>query len=133
MVSLLHLQKFYTLTASDEKPTPCTPSPCGSNAVCNENNGAGSCTCIPNYFGNPYQGCRPECVINSDCALNRACVNSRCIDPCPGTCGTNAECHVVNHLATCSCIASYTGNPYIYCILNQSGMLYPAYYCYTLQ
>lgn len=95
--------------------TPCTPSPCGSNAVCKELNGAGSCTCIIDYVGNPYEGCRPECILNSDCPTNQACINTKCKDPCPGTCGRNAECQVINHLPVCTCFARYTGDPFSYC------------------
>jgi hypothetical protein len=98
-----------------ERPTPCVPSPCGSNAVCREQNGAGSCTCLPDYMGNPYEGCRPECVLNSDCAPNLACVRNKCQDPCPGTCGQNADCQVVNHLPSCTCRPGYTGDPFRFC------------------
>lgn len=95
--------------------SPCQPSPCGSNAVCREQNGAGSCTCLPEYFGNPYEGCRPECVVNSDCASNRACQRNKCVDPCPGSCGQNAQCQVVNHQPACTCYPGYTGDPFRYC------------------
>lgn len=95
--------------------TPCMPSPCGSNAVCREQNGAGACQCLPEYFGNPYEGCRPECVGNSDCPSNRACVRNKCTDPCPGTCGQNADCQVVNHVPSCTCRIGFTGDPYRYC------------------
>lgn len=98
-----------------EVRTPCSPSPCGPNAVCRERNGAGSCTCLPEYFGNPYEGCRPECVMNSDCPSNKACQQQKCQDPCPGTCGQNADCQVVNHLPSCTCITGYTGDPYRIC------------------
>lgn len=98
-----------------EVSTPCTPSPCGANAICREQNGAGSCSCLPDYIGNPYEGCRPECTINSDCPTNRACIRNKCQDPCPGTCGPNALCQVINHLPTCTCIESYTGNPFSVC------------------
>jgi hypothetical protein len=64
---------------------PCNPSPCGSNARCSERNGAGACTCLPEYFGDPYVGCRPECVLSADCPSNKACMNNKCQDPCPGT------------------------------------------------
>ncbi|XP_033611631.1 stabilin-1 [Cryptotermes secundus] len=101
-----------------ERPTPCVPSPCGPNAVCREQNGAGSCTCLPDYVGNPYEGCRPECVLNTDCAPNRACIRNRCQDPCPGTCGPNADCQVVNHLPSCTCRPGYTGDPFRYCTLQ---------------
>lgn len=98
-----------------ERAEPCNPSPCGANAVCKERNGVGSCTCLPEYNGDPYTECRPECVLNTDCAKNRACVNNKCRDPCPGVCGVDAECHVINHSPSCSCPSGYTGNPSQYC------------------
>lgn len=100
-----------------ESRQPCSPSPCGLNAVCREQNGAGSCSCMPDYTGNPYESCRPECVINSDCPSNRACIRSKCEDPCPGTCGPNAQCQVINHLPSCSCLTGYTGDPFRYCTI----------------
>lgn len=103
------------LVTYDPPPMPCTPNPCGVNAVCREQNGAGSCSCLPEYFGDPYVGCRPECVMNSDCPRTRSCINSKCVDPCPGTCGSNAECYVVNHAPSCTCIAGYIGNPFTAC------------------
>lgn len=98
-----------------ERPTPCVPSPCGANAQCREQNGAGSCSCIADYIGNPYEGCRPECILNSDCPSNQACIQNKCKDPCPGTCGQNAECHVLNHLPSCTCRSGFTGDPFSYC------------------
>lgn len=100
-----------------EHLSPCTPSPCGSNAICKEQNGAGSCSCLPEYIGNPYEGCRPECILNSDCPPNKACIKNKCKDPCPGTCGSNAECTVISHLPSCTCIIGYTGDPFRYCSL----------------
>lgn len=101
----------------EEPKNPCNPSPCGANAVCKEQNGAGSCSCLPEYLGDPYTGCRPECVMNSDCPRDRACVNNKCKDPCPGTCGLNAECRVVNHAPSCTCLPGYTGDPLNSCRL----------------
>lgn len=98
-------------------PTPCTPSPCGANAVCRVQQNAGSCTCSIDYIGNPYEGCRPECTLNSDCPSNQACIGLKCKDPCPGTCGQNAQCYVINHAPTCTCFERYTGNPFIFCNL----------------
>lgn len=40
---------------------------------------------------------------------------NKCRDPCPGTCGQNAECHVVNHLPVCTCLYGYNGDPFKYC------------------
>lgn len=94
---------------------PCQPSPCGPNTECTVRNGAGACQCLPEYQGNPYEGCRPECVVNSDCPTNKACLQNKCKDPCPGTCGQNTVCYVRNHLPTCNCLAGYTGDPYSYC------------------
>lgn len=102
-----------------ENIQPCVPNPCGSNAICREQNGAGACQCLPEYFGNPYEGCRPECVLNSDCASNRGCVRNKCVDPCPGTCGQNADCQVVNHLPSCTCRPGYIGDPYRFCNFKQ--------------
>lgn len=90
---------------------PCNPSPCGSNAQCND----GLCSCLPEFQGDAYQGCRPECVLNSDCSRNMACLRSKCKDPCPGTCGLNAICSVTNHIPMCSCEQGYSGNAFVAC------------------
>lgn len=107
-----------------EYSSPCDPSPCGIHAKCEENNGVGSCTCIESYFGNPFEGCRPECVINSDCAPMLACIQNKCKDPCPGVCAQNAICQVVNHLPSCYCPPGKTGNAYVNCVEKVEGMFY---------
>jgi len=95
---------------------PCNPSPCGPNAQCRVSNNAAVCECLPGYFGNAFSsGCRPECVISADCPRDRACVRSKCIDPCPGVCGYNAQCNVVNHSPVCSCPQPLTGDPFLEC------------------
>ncbi len=99
----------------NEPINPCDPSPCGPNANCIQRDTVGSCRCIDDYFGNPYEGCRPECVLNSDCAPNKACNNHKCIDPCPGVCGQNAICQVVNHVPTCTCLETFVGDPFVVC------------------
>lgn len=98
---------------------PCSPSPCGSNAICKEKNGVGACTCAEGYSGNPYESCRPECIVNTDCPLNKACTRMKCVDPCPGTCGSNAVCQVNNHLPNCICQPGYTGNPFSHCVIME--------------
>lgn len=97
--------------------SPCEPSPCGTNAICKEQNGAGSCSCLPGFEGNPYDGCRYECSLNTDCASNKACIRNKCQNPCPGSCGANAECLVINHLPMCTCYNGYTGDPFKYCTM----------------
>jgi hypothetical protein len=97
---------------------PCNPSPCGFNAKCIERNGAGSCVCLPEHYGNPYEGCKPECTLNSDCALNLACINNKCKDPCPGVCGINADCTSINHIPTCSCKPGYEGDAFKSCAVR---------------
>lgn len=108
----VHINIFFF---AEEVPNPCQPSPCGTNALCTQRNGAGACSCIPDYQGNPYEGCRPECVLSSDCPTDRACVRNKCEDPCPGVCGQFAQCTVINHIPTCTCIPGYVGNPFASC------------------
>lgn len=93
---------------------PCIPSPCGPNSQCQEFGSTARCTCLLNYIGSPPQ-CRPECTVNSECTATLACINNKCADPCPGACGTNAQCIVNNHLPICSCIVGYTGDPFTSC------------------
>lgn len=94
-----------------EADDPCNPSPCGPNAECNN----GICTCLPEYQGDPYRGCRPECVLNNDCPRDKACIRNKCLDPCPGTCGQNALCDVINHIPVCRCPDKMSGNPFVQC------------------
>lgn len=98
-----------------EIPMPCNPSPCGENTICREQNGVGSCTCMQNFYGDPYVQCRPECITSNDCSRTQACFNQKCVDPCIGLCGRNSNCMVINHSPHCSCIAGYTGNAFREC------------------
>lgn len=112
---------FKILAVAPEVPRdPCNPSPCGENTQCfSESNGIAKCVCIPPYIGNPYSGgCRPECLMNSDCMSNLACLASHCRDPCPGVCGLNAQCSVVSHVPVCSCLPGYVGDPFQSCRLE---------------
>lgn len=109
-----------------EKPrdpvNPCIPSPCGPNADCRVIGESPACSCLANYIGAP-PNCRPECTINPECPYNRACMNQRCIDPCPGSCGSNAKCAVINHTPSCSCDIGYTGDPFQGCTPVQGKLL----------
>lgn len=95
---------------------PCYPSPCGPNSICRIQNEKAVCECLPGFFGNPLaQGCRPECTLSSDCAKDRACINSKCVDACVGECGFGAVCQTINHSPVCSCPANMVGNPFVQC------------------
>ena len=78
-------------------------------------NGHEACSCVPGYIG-PPPNCRPECVINSECPPNKACIQQKCGDPCIGACGINAKCDVANHNAICSCPYDYIGDPFSQCL-----------------
>lgn len=97
-----------------EPENPCIPSPCGPNSQCHAINNAASCSCLPEFQGTPPY-CRPECVVDAECAPNKICSRSKCKDPCPGLCGVNALCIVTNHIPSCICSDYYTGNPYNFC------------------
>lgn len=103
---------------------PCLPSPCGLYAECKNIRGSASCACQPNYIGSP-PNCRPECTINSECPSDKACFNEKCQDPCLGACGLNSKCSVFNHIAQCSCLENYNGDPFVSCIFvpENDGML----------
>lgn len=110
--------------------TPCLPSPCGPHSHCREVNYHAVCSCVTNYFGAP-PNCKPECVVSSECSADKACANQRCIDPCPGTCGLNARCQVVNHNAICSCDSGFIGDPFVRCVSQPSKHVLP-YFLYAL-
>jgi len=101
----------------NEPINPCIPSPCGLYSYCKDSNGYPSCSCQENYIGSP-PNCRPECTINEECPKNKACMKQKCQDPCPGSCGVNANCNVYNHNPICSCIDGYTGDPFTSCYVK---------------
>lgn len=107
-------QCFEIIEKPEEKPrpyNPCDPSPCGSNALCDN----AICTCVKDYFGDPYIGCRPECTMNTECSPTKACLNNHCVDPCANICGSQATCVVSNHIPSCACPQGYTGDPFVAC------------------
>lgn len=126
------LKKLYhlNLLVRDEIiVNPCQPSPCGPNSNCRTISQHAVCSCISHYIGAP-PNCRPECVVSSECSQDKSCVNQKCKDPCPGTCGINARCQVVNHNPICSCNNGYNGDPFVRCILEESKHAYLLYYHY---
>ncbi|KAG5895964.1 hypothetical protein JTB14_027964 [Gonioctena quinquepunctata] len=100
----------------DKPQNPCQSSPCGPNSICRVNNGVAVCSCQPGGIGSP-PSCRPECVVSAECPLTKACLNKKCVDPCPGTCGIGAKCQVINHNPICSCLEGNTGDPFVRCYL----------------
>lgn len=105
---------FKKIAVQHQYVNPCQPSPCGPNSQCREINEQAVCSCLPNYMGSP-PGCRPECVSSSECRADKACVNQKCVDPCPGVCATNANCRVNNHSPICICNNGFTGDPLTRC------------------
>lgn len=97
---------------------PCSPNPCGPNAECRAIGDSPSCSCLQGFIGSA-PNCRPECISNSECASNLACINNKCKDPCPNSCGQNAECRVVSHTPMCVCIVGYVGDPFSQCTIQQ--------------
>lgn len=105
---------FIFIASTPDYINPCYPSPCGPNSQCKENNEAPICSCLPGFVGSA-PACRPECVVSSECSYDKACIQQKCKDPCPGVCGSNAECRVNNHSPICSCRHGFTGNPFTVC------------------
>ncbi|KAJ8668118.1 hypothetical protein QAD02_009781 [Eretmocerus hayati] len=102
-------------SASFRCESPCSTK-CGENAECNVVNHRANCACPKNWLGNPLISCRPECTHNSDCPLNKpACLYQKCVNPCEGACGTNANCEMRGITPVCSCPKDRTGDPFVYC------------------
>ena len=102
-------------TPPTDRLDACNPNPCGTNAECRGQGSGNVCVCLPGLFGDPYVACKPECVTNSDCSNNMACIAQKCKDPCPGACGIDARCQVVGHNPVCSCANGFTGDPFVRC------------------
>lgn len=95
---------------------PCTPNPCDPSSTCQVYGGeVAMCDPCSGPSGHYNPSCHPECLYNSDCPFNLACLNQKCVDSCPGSCGVGAQCVVVHHEPVCSCPQSLTGNPYEHC------------------
>lgn len=104
----------YILVAPPPRRVVCEPSPCGPNSQCRIVGDQPACSCLPNYIGRP-PNCRPECINDLECPNHLACKNDKCRDPCPGSCGNNAQCTIVNHKPVCSCLPGYIGDPISSC------------------
>ena len=132
------LQDFiFEIIIAQAPPEPinvCQPSPCGPNAQCQISGNSPSCSCLPEFIGSPPY-CKPECISNSECPTNLACINQKCRDPCPGSCGANAECRIISHTPMCVCSPGFVGDPFVQCIpklgkkwtKHQMGLHYPSW------
>lgn len=115
---LCYYIKFALLAPAPVTPTPCKPSPCGPNSLCRPRGDESECSCLPDFIGSP-PNCRAECVSNNECPNHLACISQKCQDPCIGSCGANANCHVVSHTPMCSCMNGYTGDPFTQCVFRE--------------
>ncbi|XP_039291961.1 keratin-associated protein 5-1, partial [Nilaparvata lugens] len=97
--------------------SPCASGACAPTANCEVRNHRAICSCPPGYFGDPFVSCSAECVVHEDCPYNKPmCSASRCVNPCAGQCGQNADCNVRDRTrAICSCPKDMTGDPFVYC------------------
>jgi hypothetical protein len=91
---------------------------CGANTICQN----GVCICETDYHGDPYVGCKPECILNSDCDRDKACIRRKCVNPCAGLCGINAICEVLNHIPICRCPDGMSGNAFVKCNPIESNL-----------
>lgn len=122
---------------NQECKDPCFKHVCGINADCKVKRHRPICFCLPGFVGNPDQICEERkiviifmlwqslhdiyfiaagCKSDNECPLTQACIQRECQDPCIyERCGTNAQCVVQSHRATCICPPNYRGNPYDSC------------------
>lgn len=82
---------------------------CGDSTECYGNEHRPSCRCKIGTIGNPSIACTPiGCRANSDCPLDKSCINSKCVNPCNTTsCNEPAECRVHLHEVHCVCPPGY--------------------------
>lgn len=113
----MHVLLVNYLECSVNNNNPCDKNPCGLYSVCRSYDNQPVCSCQAGYIGLP-PNCRPECILNADCAGNKVCVNNSCTNPCPGSCAPQAFCSVVNHKLLCICPEGYTGDPFKLCSLS---------------
>ncbi|CAL4155880.1 unnamed protein product [Meganyctiphanes norvegica] len=88
---------------------------CYKGSLYAENHTA-TCTCHDSLNGNPYayesdSGCH-NCINDSHCRFDEACVGHTCNDVCSSLCVGMAICTSQNHAAACTCRSSLVGNPY---------------------
>ena len=104
---------------------------CGANAICAVANHVATCQCETGFYPNTtpeegcvectevshctngqtchYKKCSMSCTQDSDCADSESCKTGQCEDVnCDQlSCGSNAQCVIANHAATCQCNSGY--------------------------
>lgn len=94
----------------------CSTGVCAQTAICEVHNHRAVCSCPKGYFGDPHVSCRAECLTNRDCPSDKpTCLGERCVNPCNGVCGVNANCEVRGYTPICSCPRDMTGDPFVRC------------------
>lgn len=60
----------------------------------------------------------PICVHESDCSIDKACIEGDCRNPCTWykPCAQNAKCRVDTHRAVCACLPGFEGTPLVSCL-----------------
>lgn len=113
---VIHSQFSAYLPPYPNMTLPCKPSPCGSTAHCNVFGGqVAMCDPCGSTSGYWSPACHPECLFNSDCPFDLACIGQKCLNPCSGSCGVGAECVVYHHQPICTCPYGLVGNPFEHC------------------
>lgn len=109
----------------------CDPTPCGLHSICVVEGKRPVCSCLADMIGSP-PFCRPQCVLNSDCSHNEACINQKCQNPCASDiCGRNTECRVQTHIPICNCMPGFHGDAFTECtqVIPQEDQKTPANPC----
>lgn len=58
-----------------------------------------------------------ECVSDVDCPSDRACIDTKCVNPCAqdSPCAPSAKCSVEQHQVQCTCPSGERGDPRLEC------------------
>lgn len=105
----------------------CTADKCGTRAKCSGINHRAVCDCPPGFSGDPKIACiRMECSSDSECPLDKSCINNKCENPCEKTakCDINEVCSVYHHKPECACLPGYVSDLQRGCIIYDTTCHY---------